>query len=279
MRRVSLNTRAWLGVLVALFLLASLIPARWANALWHRPHVVVVKVLGPFTHQLKRVADTLRAPESIEISPEYRLDLQQRRYFEQRITQLEQENAELRGLRGHFQAQNVRFVKALVTFWSGSRNTPTITINRGSHEGIRQGQVVTLGVQLVGRIAQVDRDLAAVGLITRPNTSLSVRIVPPPDVEPAPRDVRVRARMEASGKQFIAVVPTGEPVRVGDVAHLADESYPHQALGAVVGVVQHIEPLPEDPTLWNRIEIQPTIALHQVDRVWVWVIEDSASAE
>jgi hypothetical protein len=50
----------------------------------------------------------------------------------------------------------------------------------------------------------------------------------------------------------------GEPnVRVGDLAHLADEGWPDQAEGFVVGRVAKVEPWPSDPLLFRRVLVKP----------------------
>jgi cell shape-determining protein MreC len=71
-------------------------------------------------------------------------------------------------------------VIAQVVSEPGSNFDRTIDVNQGSNRGLRVGMPVVNGAGLVGRIMKVYSDRATVRLITDPNFSMAIKVLPGP---------------------------------------------------------------------------------------------------
>ena len=77
-----------------------------------------------------------------------------------------------------------------------------------------------------------------------------------------------------SGRRFETVLGKDKPVQVGDMAILADDSWPMHARGAVVGKVVTIDDYPDDPHLRHLVRVEPMRSLEHLGSVTV-VVESS----
>jgi len=141
--------------------------------------------------------------------------------------QLEQENAQLRGLLNFKMEPRPAFVSARVIGDSGSAYVRTLLVNSGANDGVAQGQAAVTGDGFVGRVVEVGRRAARILLITDLNSRVPVIIEntrqpavlagdngPTASLAFLPRDaeVEVGARIVTSGHG--SVLPPGLPVGV-----------------------------------------------------------------
>ena len=160
----------------------------------------------------------------------------------------------------------MRLVNARVTAYTGAAARPVLTIDRGTRAGIQDGTVVAHGFNLVGRVVHAGPLTADVRLITHREQKLQVRLVPPgPDAEP--RRVRVQIEQRDDGHTFGVQVSRSVTVEKGDLAHLADVSWPREARGFVVGQVRSVKRAPEDPYSFKNVVIEPIPPLTTLSEV------------
>ena len=146
-----------------------------------------------------------------------------------------------------------------------------ITINRGTRHGVQEGLVVTVGANLVGQVlADPGPSTATVRLITAPNTFLVVRLIPPVPGS-TPYEPFVNIREANDGQEFWAEIDADATVRAGDLAHLADDTWPTEARGFIVGRVQEIIEHPDRPYLSRRVIIKPLRPVGRLSNVVVLI--------
>jgi len=86
---------------------------------------------------------------------------------------------------------NVPEVTARVVSEPASNFDRTVDINQGTDQGVQVGMPVITNGGLIGRIMKVYNNRSTVRLITDPNFSMAVKIVPGPDHPPAPTTTTV----------------------------------------------------------------------------------------
>jgi cell shape-determining protein MreC len=191
---------------------------------------------------------------------------------------LEQEIAELRRISqsfGQIQAildlGNIRAVGGNVIAFNGRSENPILTIDIGSNDGVREGLAVVWGADLVGKVASAAPSTSDVQLVTAADTRLQVQLARPAGQElssPMPAYIQ----LADDGRSFVTdEFPLDAPVEVGDLAHLADDSWQFRARGFIVGRVVQAGPHPDRPLLNKRVVIRPQRSLASVRYVAVLV--------
>jgi cell shape-determining protein MreC len=281
MRKSRLQPQQVLAATTVALGLAAMVPGSWARTLTDRPRYLLRAVLYPSEIALKSLADAVRRPadRSVDLGEgeQLRVNLEQALYYNeqlsQELAQARAKIAQLTGMREYLSLTGVRLMPASVASWSGDSLYPTLTINRGYKHGLRPGLVVADGFNLVGRLSSVGPVAATVRLVTAADTQLVVRVLPPVPGAP-PRSVLTRAQAAQRRLEFWATTDEDDPVCEGDLAYLADEGWPAEARGLVVGQVARIEKHPDDPILRRRVVIRPIRSLTHLDRVTVIVPTD-----
>ena len=271
--RPAFTNRRVLAAVAVLLALMSQVPSRCVRPLSDKPRDLVVALLNPLTHPLKRLSDSLRRRRDLDVKAPLdenrKQALQYMRRLEAELDDARETIAQLTQTRQILGFQSVTLTPASVT----ASSDHTLTINRGRTAGLRDGLVATAGGNLVGRITHTGPVTATIQLITAPKTLLTTRIVPPVPGEPT-RDLS-RVPFEAEGEFLTAVVNEDHPVQPGDLAHLDSCTWcPPEARGFVVGKVVKIEPYPDDPTLRRRLVVQPIKSLRHLSEVAVPVPSD-----
>ena len=278
MKKTLLRPRQILLILVALLLVGSFLPGRWAGSISYQPRHFVNAATRPITYPLKLLSDSIRQPAELTIDESDRAILREQygvalatiRRLERQLEEAQQETATLSQVREHLGLSGVQLYPASVIAWSGDPIQPSLTINRGSRHRLRVGLVVASGFNLVGRISSVGPVTSTARLISSPDTQLTLKILPPlPDAPP--RRMLIQARSDKRGEQFVAQTDVDDPVQVGDLAHLADDLWPLEASGLVVGKVVAIEKDPDDPILRRLTQIEPIRSFAHLDRVVVQI--------
>lgn len=274
MKKSILNPRRALMSLLLLFVVISLLPAQWVGALTYRPRYLLEAALAPADHLLKPLADALRRPPelSVELSnrEEYQRALQQIIQLQFRLRQANERVAELSKIRDQLKLVGVGLMPATVTSWRSNRIHPSLMINRGSRHGLAPGMAVVRSFNLVGRVVHVGPVTSTIGLINAPDSYLIV-MIKPPVAGLEPRQMVCQVYTTPGRNELWADTDEDDPIRVDDLAHLYDDTWPSHTRGFVVGKVTRIEPHPDDPILRRRVVLTPVRSLAHLDRVTVVV--------
>ena len=107
------------------------------------------------------------------------------------------------------QAQNQEGISADVIARDTIRSLRTITINRGQRDGVRRGNPVVVGRNLIGRVITVSANAAHVQLISAEGSAVSARL----------QTNRVEGSVigQVSGNLRMTLLPQGASVQVGDL--------------------------------------------------------------
>ena len=267
-------------VLTILLLISSQLPTRATATISYLPRSFIALISKPAV-LLQRLSTTLRPPhdqtDNVFASDDLARQLAQAYVY---IDNLEQEVQELRqlsesltqidALLGH---EDIRLAGASVLGFNGNKKNPVITIGIGSDDGVRDGLAVVWGANLVGKVVNTSAKTADVKLITAAGTHLQVRIVKQtPDGPGAVMPAYIE--MSNDGQSFVTEeFPVDSPIAVGDVAHLADDSWQFRSRGFIVGVVTEVGKS-DRPLLNSRVVIKPLLSLATLPRVVVLVPRD-----
>lgn len=153
-----------------------------------------------------------------------------------------------------------------------SLDAGTLEVNRGSLHGVTVNTAATAvnaPHQLVGLVSSTQPLVSSVHLITDERIEpelIEVVIVPPELGERVELEARPRAQLRPSGDGTFESPSVGaaaaEALRIGDVAHLNDPTWPLGAQMLVVGRVTAIEPT--DEPLFKRIVVRPELDLQRL---------------
>lgn len=275
-------------ILIVILLLGSLAPypaVRWVNSLHHLATALIAPLSDPlnrFANSVRRIEEPLPGfdgdPQAIrdrfaEIIEDNREKNNRIIALQAELDQLEREIAALQGLRAELAGTNVAPLRAGVTGRNADPDRRTLTINRGTRDGIREGLPVVDGSLLVGRVIDAGLPTATVELLTSPGRRYGAMITAPDlPVTGIPPQRREICLFEViSPRSLMAIVAKDFPAEVGDYAHLRDDDWPATVQGRIIGVVRRVEPLPSQPLLRNRIIIEPLRPIDRLNRVTVIV--------
>ncbi len=281
MRRVWTQRRAMILVVLG-FCLTAMLSSAVAQVLTGPPRWLVQSVVGWVSQPLLNIAGALRSRPTLD------LDRGDPRYLQQNYDALLKYNAFLREesqrlreelARYRWARENLKletpadFVFADVTSLNHSNLRRTITINRGSVQGLRTDLVVAdwYNFSVVGRITDVGPRSATVELITSPRSRPIVKFLPGTPVRPPANPTVLQLSPDKDGKSLSATVKTDTPLQTGFLAHLVDTGWPAEGRGFVVGKVVSVEPQPDNPYLYNRVVVQPIHDAARLSRVIVLV--------
>jgi rod shape-determining protein MreC len=107
------------------------------------------------------------------------------------------------------QAQNQESISADVIARDTISSLRTITINRGQRDGVRRGNPVVVGRNLIGRVITVSANAARVQLINAESSAVSARL----------QTNRIEGSVigQVSGNLRMTLLPQGASVQVGDL--------------------------------------------------------------
>lgn len=183
-----------------------------------------------------------------------------------------QENRQLNALLGLQLPEDLETIPARVTAGPPGNYEWTITINRGSGDGVIEGMPVVGDEGLVGRVVDVWRSGAKVLLVTDPRSGVSVRMT------------RGRATGEAEGRAgadtlALDIVDSEAEIIEGDDAQtsgLQGSSFPP---GIPVGEVESMDAVQGD--LVRRVLLRPFVDLDRIEyvRVLRWPTAEGAAPD
>ncbi|MGB0767271.1 MAG: rod shape-determining protein MreC [Phycisphaeraceae bacterium] len=158
--------------------------------------------------------------------------------------------------------ESIQMVEARVGRFNDDPINPTMSLLRGSLQGIKPDDPVAFKSNLIGFVAEgVGPITATATLITRPGFSIEVSIQPPPnpDQELGPGwPLRARVASDGRGRFFCDLDENiANELRPGDEVRVAD-TIRDNANGLMLGVIETIQTdVGERPLLEDRIIIKP----------------------
>lgn len=281
MTRGPVNPRRLLAAVVVVLVIVALLPIEAAGWVSAAPSWLTWRLLAPVADPLTHLSAWARGgggnrrepPPPLELQRNYDAMQQYNAYLLQLLAQREAELAALSQV-PESSRRGVEFVPARVIAAPRDVREPVIVINKGLGSGVQKDQVVTAAFNLVGRVIGVDAGQARVRLINAPGTTLAVEIrseLAPPDQ----RGIDTRLRYDARRDAFVTDLRRQDPVNVGDIAQLKDQTWPLEAGGYIVGQVVAIEDQADDPILRKVAVIEPRLPLRHLTQVHVIVAKDS----
>ncbi|MCC6579370.1 MAG: rod shape-determining protein MreC [Phycisphaeraceae bacterium] len=275
MKRQLFTAGRLLVVAVVCLTLTSQMPAAWLAWLTPLPRDLIQTCLNLVEIPLKRGSDLIRAPSDLTVSlgQQKRRDdnyldlLALNRQLNQQIQAMQETIDQLSALRRRF-VEEVQLLPVRVAGAAIEDDLHTLTLSMGAMHGIREGMVVATGASLVGRIGFAGQNSSNVRLITSPKTTLIVRILPP-DARPQPRQALCQIESDPTSMALLGRGDADNPVQVGDLAHLADDRWPRQAQGLIVGTVVQVTPDPKTPLLRTQFVVKPLRSLPFLGQVIV----------
>lgn len=278
MPRSLFNPKRVLLILAVLLLVNSVMPLWFTAPVGDVGRGVVLATLSPIAGMLRSMSTAIRPPAAEESPFDPEVDLiEQLRMANVLINKYEIElDAKREQLQRLMQSKEVLRLEGIsmidvrVTGYSGDRDNPVLTLNRGTAGDVGNRMAVVTGANFVG-VIDSDRSLTAdVRLITAPGSSLLVRIQPPTR-EAAARTAEYFLTLNDGGDAFVVDVPNGTAIAVGDIASLSDSQgrWPREATGYTVGRVVSVRPNADDPLRFDTVTVQPTIDLPRLSRVTV----------
>jgi len=273
-----LTPRRLLALILLLLVGASALPSTWSRWMTAGPRHATRAAITPVTYPLAMLAQRFRparAPLQDDVTDsDLRLQrdllLQLARKLEQDLREAQQTIASLSQVRDALRLEGIKLREASVVAWSNDPANPTLTINRGKTHGITAGRVVASGFNLVGQVTDAGPMTATVRLIAQPapNDRMIVDVVPAV-AGTAPRRFTAEIVHQGDGT-FVGEAKADGQVRVGDLAHLSDPTWPREARGFVVGKVVSIDPHP-DSILRREFTVKPIRDLNRLVQVFVLV--------
>lgn len=157
----------------------------------------------------------------------------------------------------------IRSVAAQVIDVSGSNFEETVTIDRGSGDGVVVGQPVVSADGLVGSVTAVSRHLAVVTLLDDPSFTVGVRVLGTGAVGAATGE-------GLGNTEQVIDINVGEKVKAGDELVTSGLSLEHFPAGLPVGRVTQV--LTPSGALQLEVSMQPFVNLTDLQfvRVLLW---------
>ena len=291
MTRRLLPKHRWFFVALGVVGVLSVFPTRWLG--WTKDVAAIVALpITPFTHLGTTLATWLRPGASPidglsgDVSEQLAQLVIEKDYAEaqlasamMRIEELEQQVAQLQLAASYSSGRPVKLLLADVTGHSPNLSLDVVSLSRGSRDGVRAGTVaVHAGVHLIGKVTEVK----TLGSLMVPITSPSWRDlidavimsgeVTDGEIEPK---ARVQLALRADGA-FTADVDRQVVVEHGDIARLSDTRWPSAAQAMVIGRVEAVEAIEEQP-LRRRIVVRPMYRAHELSSVTLKIESDDGA--
>jgi rod shape-determining protein MreC len=223
-------------------------------------------VLGPVRRWVQGVPAAGRNQGRIDALKHENAQLQAR------IAQLQTDattSAQVRALQRAADGSGNRTVAGRVTaFGPGSGFDWTVTLDLGTHDGVRTGQTVTDGANLVGRVLHADRDSSVVLLAADPGSGVGVR-------DARSGELGVATGRGADGYSFAPLKP-GASVRVGDLLMTGPVHASRFVPGLPVGTVTSVRTA-ADGTV--TATVRPAVSPTALDVVGVVITPSSSLAD
>lgn len=174
-----------------------------------------------------------------------------------RLEEAQVENRRLKRLLGVSEGLGIKGIAANIIGHSPSNWVKSLTIDRGSADGIALGQPVIENDGIVGHIIAVARNSSEVLLVTDHASAIDVLV----------QSSRARGIVEGSGDRLckLSYVEHSQELKVGDriISTGIDGLYPK---GLLVGIVTSLE---RENGMFQRVEVRPSVNFAKLESVLV----------
>ena len=174
------------------------------------------------------------------------------------LTELEKENTRLKNLLQSKQSQIPNSIAARVIGYDPSGWVQSVTLNRGSQDGIRVNSAVVESAGVVGQVISVSPNTSRVLLITDRASNVDGLI----------QESRTRGVLEGNGTNFaeFRYVNESDAVQIGDkiISSGMDLVYPK---GLVLGVVINVTK--SSGGLFKSVKVSPVVSFSKLEDVLV----------
>ena len=278
MPRSLLNSKRVLLMFAALLVVFSVAPMWLAAPVGNAGRGVVLAAVSPIAGMLKSMTAAIRPPaedrvdhgDEAGLADKYEMAMMLIRKYEAEIVSKDEQIQRLRLSKSALQLEGTEMIDVRVVGYSGDRDNPILTINRGTAGRVGNRMAVIWETNFVG-VVDSNRSLTAdVRLITAPGSTILARIQPlTPDA--AARTAEYFLEVTEDGSAFEVDVPSGTAIAVGDVASVSDSQghWPNEAIGSFVGKVTDVRPKDSDPLRFDTVTVTPMIELSRLSRVTV----------
>lgn len=180
----------------------------------------------------------------------------------QLLRQERQKVEKLAGLRDKFAWKGVGFVLADVITTIIENSRCELIINRGTEDGLSQGQFVLGNHSVIATISDLDSHTARARLLTDPRTKIAVKIA----------QLNVNALLQGSGNNTaeIRLLPARHKIKVGDIVY-ARKKPGFLETFVIAGTVEQCKNDGENPLLWD-ITVRPACDIEKINNVTVIVM-------
>jgi len=210
--------------------------------------------------------DYLNLVDTEEENRQLKLRIQKLELERNRIHEIRAENLRLRGLLELKVPPSYSMVAAEVIARSPVDGSHTLTIDKGTRDGVDVNRPVMGTRGLIGRIYAVSSASSKVLLITDPRSSVAIRF----------QDSREEAIMDGADKLCtLKYVHKDAPIKVGErvVTSGLDDLYPK---GMPVGSVLNVEKL--EHGIFQNVDLTPFEDFHHMEEVFI-VLEGGDTEE
>jgi rod shape-determining protein MreC len=178
-----------------------------------------------------------------------------------RVPELERENQELLAELNFRRAQPAfQWISAKVVHYDPSNLVQSVTINRGSKDGVREGMTVITPAALVGRVVRTSPATARVLLITDASSSVTSIL----------QGSRAKGVVNGQRKELLQMkyIPQSEAVRTGDrvITSGVGGVFPE---GILIGSITNVSQ--KDTDIFQEAQLDPAVDFATLDTVLVIV--------
>jgi rod shape-determining protein MreC len=172
--------------------------------------------------------------------------------------ELSSENSRLKALLNYKDELKSDGISATVVSRDPSNWAQSVTVDRGSNDGVKEGQSVVDGNALVGQIISVSTTSAKVLLITDNISSVDVIV----------QSSRAQGIVEGNLTEALKLkyLLREQSVKIGDriIASGLDEIFPK---GALIGIVSKIK---DDPNgMFQNVEVEPSADMSRLENILI----------
>ncbi len=176
-----------------------------------------------------------------------------------RVPELERENQELSAqLNLKHSEPTYQWISAKVIYYDPSNLVQSITIDRGSKDGVREGMTVITPAALVGRVVRTSPATSRVMLITDASSSVTAMI----------QSSRTKGVVNGQRRELLLMkyIPQSETLRTGDrvITSGVGGIFPE---GILIGQVTNISQ--KDTDMFQEAQIEPAVNFDTLETVLV----------
>jgi rod shape-determining protein MreC len=258
------NLKTYRGALLTWFAIAAIIFLFAPQSLTSKLQFAFVRIFYKPISLCRNFTQKTNKQQSAVVEQSRYLML--RNHLANTINLLQQERAnveKLSGLRNRFVWEGVNFVLADVITSFDDISCNEFIINRGSDDGLSQGQFVFNDQSIIGIIADIDSRIARVQRLTDTKCKVAVKI--------GQIDFKFMMQGNGDGSAGIQLVPKKYDIKKGDIVYVQKKpgflDFP-----IIAGTVAQCETDYDNPLLW-KVKVVPVYEMKDIESVTVIVID------